>query len=332
MAAIIAGAITGASTPVVIRALEAREVIDRPTERSSHVRPTVRGGGIAPAAGATVGAGIALTADVDLLAVIVLGALVLAILGLRDDLGSLSAGVRLAVQAGVAAAICVPLVNDMADGAALALLAAGGWLWLVAYVNAFNFMDGINGIAAAQVTVAGTAWALVGWWQDIPLVSAASLVIAAAALAFAPFNFPNARVFLGDVGSYFFGAWIGATALVGLSHGLTLEMAAAPLAIYVADTGSTLARRVWRRESLTSPHRDHVYQRLVINGWSHTRTTLVVAGAMICSAAFGALSQTGDATARAIGAGGIAATIATYLAAPHLQRSQTPPTPDRISP
>src|SRR5690606_15026464 len=105
----------------------------------------------------------------------------------------------------VAAVGAFPLVDGLQPGAAGVALAGAAAVWIVAYVNAFNFMDGINGISVAQAAVAGTAWALVGWWQDLPLVTAAGSIVAAAAVAFAPFNFPRARVFLGDAGSYFLG-------------------------------------------------------------------------------------------------------------------------------
>src|SRR5207244_9022591 len=83
----------------------------------------------------------------------------------------------------------------------------GVLIWVVAYTNAFNFMDGINGISAAQVIVAGGYFGIVGTQRHVPLLAAGGFVAAGAAAAFLPFNFPKATVFLGDVGSYFLGAW-----------------------------------------------------------------------------------------------------------------------------
>src|SRR5207248_1189863 len=83
------------------------------------------------------------------------------------------------------------------------LFSAGVALWLVAYVNAFNFMDGIDGISVAQAAVAGAALYLVGRGEHVPALATAAAILAGAALGFAPLNVPRARLFLGDVGSYF---------------------------------------------------------------------------------------------------------------------------------
>src|SRR2546428_12499807 len=88
--------------------------------------------------------------------------------------------------------------------------------------------------------------------------------------SFLPFNFPRARMFLGDVGSYFFGAWLAVLAVVGLRQGLTIEAAFAPLAVYVADTGSTLARRLPRHQARYRPHRDHTHHAPTARGVSPT--------------------------------------------------------------
>lgn len=316
-AAAVAALVTAGLCPPVIRALERRSVVDHPGARSSHSVPTPRGGGIAPALGASIGAVVAVSSTDGLLLVVAAAALALGILGLRDDLGSLPAGLRLAVQIAIAAVVCLPLVDGLGSGLAAAALGIGAAIWLVAYVNAFNFMDGINGISAAQTTVAGTAWALVGWWQELPLVTAMGAIIAAAGAAFAPFNVPQAKVFLGDVGSYFFGGWLAAAAVAGWSHGLTAEMAVAPLLLYVADTGVTLIRRARRGESLTSPHREHTYQRLVQQGWSHARTSVAVGLLVSVCALGGALTMVGGA-ARPAGWALAALPTLAYLLSPRL--------------
>lgn len=319
--AVVAGLVTALSNPFVVRALERRAVFDQPGARSSHSAPTLRGGGIAPALGALAGAATAVAATDRLLVVIAGTALAMGLLGLRDDLGSLPVRQRLLVQAVIAAAVGAPLVDGLASGLGAVVLVVGAAAWIVACVNAFNFMDGINGISAAQATVAGGAWALVGWWQDLPLVTATGAVVMAAAVAFAPFNFPTARVFLGDAGSYFLGGWLAAAAVAGLSHGLTLEMAVAPLTIYLADTGLTLMRRAARGESITTPHCEHVYQRLVQSGWSQTRTTLTIAGLMALCSAGGAMSMTGGAATRAAGGLLLVVTAGGYVLAPERLRS-----------
>jgi UDP-N-acetylmuramyl pentapeptide phosphotransferase/UDP-N-acetylglucosamine-1-phosphate transferase len=254
-----------------------------------------------------------------LIAVLVGGAL-FAVIGLVEDLRGVPALPRLAVQLVAAMAVLPWLLADL-DGppAWQVVFGAGVVLWLVSYVNAFNFMDGINGISVAQVVVAGIAWWAIGHWQDAEGLAGAALVVALAAIGFLPFNFPRARMFLGDVGSYFFGAWLAVLAVVGLRAGIAFEAMFAPLALYLADTGATLVRRARRRETWHEAHCDHAYQRLHHGlGWSHARTTAVVAAFMIACSALGAVSATSSVPARVVADLVIAALVAGYLASPQL--------------
>src|SRR5207248_843948 len=144
-----------------------------------------------------------------------------------------------------------------------ALFAVGVAVWLVAFVNAFNFMDGIDGVAVAQAFVAGMAWYAIGHHEHVRALEIAAAIVVGGALGFAPFNFPRARMFLGDVGSYSFGASLAILLVVGLRAGLPFEAVFAPVALCVADTGVTLVRRVRGGRRWDAPHREHVYQRLV---------------------------------------------------------------------
>jgi len=152
-------------------------------------------------------------------------------------------------------------------------------LLVIAFVNAFNFMDGINGISAMTAAVAGAWW----WWIGLTEGSSALGLLGAiqfgAALGFLPWNAPKARVFLGDVGSYGLGLLIvGMSALAWLG-GIDWLMAIAPLVIYYADTGWVLFKRCHGGRPLVEAHREHVYQRLVDDGWPH----MVAAG--LCASA-----------------------------------------------
>jgi UDP-N-acetylmuramyl pentapeptide phosphotransferase/UDP-N-acetylglucosamine-1-phosphate transferase len=198
-----------------------------------------------------------------------------------------------------------------------AAFSCGVLLWLVAYTNAFNFMDGINGISVAQVVVAGAAWWALGVHEHAHDLATAGAMVAAAGLAFAPFNAPTrARMFLGDVGSYFLGGWLAATAVIGLRSGIPPEAILAPLALYCADTSTTLIRRIRRGEAWTQPHREHRYQRLVQSGWSHQQTSLTVALAMAICAGLGALSITGSLALRVVGDALIGIILVGYLMKP----------------
>jgi UDP-GlcNAc:undecaprenyl-phosphate GlcNAc-1-phosphate transferase len=247
------------------------------------------------------------------------------VLGLADDLWGIPTRYRFILQLGIALGSAPLLANGSSWGwhTPLVLILSVGWL--VSYVNAFNFMDGINGISVAQVLVAGMAWFLIGNTRQLSFFSTGGLLVAAVAVGFAPFNFPNAHVFLGDAGSYFFGAWLGVLALVGLGMGLTPEAVLAPLCLYLSDTGTTLVRRILRREKWFTPHRGHVYQRLVAKGWSHTRTTTLVLILMSTCSVFGALTLSEANFTRAIADIGIAVVLGAYLFAPRILASYQAP-------
>lgn len=219
------------------------------------------------------------------LAVAVLG---FGLLGIVDDLWSVPARLRLTVQ-GLLALATLPWLWDGLSGAAMwqVVFSLGVWVWLVAYVNAFNFMDGINGIAATQAIVAGAAWWYVGNECAAPSLALGGALLAGASLGFLPYNFPRARMFLGDVGSYALGAWIAVLVVVALRAGVSPVAALAPVSIALADTATTMIRRARHGERVLDAHRAHAYQRLVANGWSHMTTTAFVGVMVLCCSAIG---------------------------------------------
>lgn len=244
-------------------------VIDVPNERSSHSRPIPRGAGIGIAAAVTVGAALA-TPDRQLLLVVV-GACLLAALGFRDDHSSLSIRSRIVTQILVSSAIAYVLLSDTNMSVAQLLPALGlASVWMVGYVNAFNFMDGINGISAAQAIVAGSGFAFLGAVRDVDALTAGGLVLTVAFVAFLPFNVPVPRIFLGDSGSYFTGFWIAGLVVIAVRAGVAPEVAIAPCLLAVLDTSTTLLKRVLDGLPIGVPHRDHAYQRLAQRWGSHT--------------------------------------------------------------
>ncbi|MEE6274664.1 hypothetical protein V2J56_15060 [Georgenia sp. MJ206] len=186
---------------------------------------------------------------------VVTAALILALVGLLDDWLTISAAPRLAAQVLTGAMLGLDL-----GGVPLALLGA---VLMPVVVNIVNFMDGINGITALTLTVwAGTA-IYAGLANDVPAVAFTGALTLGSALGFLPWNAPRARMFLGDVGSYLFGALAAGGVLVGVTNEVPIVLLTAPLVLYVADTGITLARRALRGAPLMEAHREHVYQRLV---------------------------------------------------------------------
>jgi UDP-N-acetylmuramyl pentapeptide phosphotransferase/UDP-N-acetylglucosamine-1-phosphate transferase len=213
--------------------------------------------------------------------------LILAAISFVDDLRSLPASIRFGCHGLAAIATLAALgwpeleLGLSAEGLVhlprfLGLLLS--FLWIAGYTNAFNFMDGINGLAGGQAVVTGVGMALLAVFSGAEPSSTPvllTLVEAGASLGFLPYNFPQARMFMGDVGSAPLGFILSALVLwLAATAGWWLLMPLALLhANFVLDTGITLARRVLRGECWHAAHREHFYQRLIRSGRSHRFVT-----------------------------------------------------------
>ncbi|MEU8254558.1 hypothetical protein AB0C06_09910 [Micromonospora inaquosa] len=297
--------------PLILRLLKAAAVLDIPSERSSHSTPIPRGGGV----GVAAAAGLALLLNEHARSIAV-PLLFFAAIGLLEDLRGVPVRSRLLLQllAGLGTALVLVPGGQAWHVHALLVLALAAWL--TSYVNAFNFMDGINGISAVHAILGGVVYAVLGVLTDLPLLTAAGSLIAAASLTFVPWNAWVAKVFLGDVGSYALGGALSTIAAYAIVRGTPPEAAVAPLALYLADTGWTLLRRIRKGEAWYRPHRNHAYQRLTDGGWSHQRVTATtavvgaaVAGCLVAASFSGPVARVAlDAAAVGI--------LAAYLAAP----------------
>jgi UDP-GlcNAc:undecaprenyl-phosphate/decaprenyl-phosphate GlcNAc-1-phosphate transferase len=302
-----------ALTPLAIRSLTRHGVMDRPSARSSHSQATVRGAGLVT--GPILAAALVLGWD-RLTISLALIALLATMLGALEDVRGISVGARLAGQLVIGA---VFLVGSWGVGSALAWPAAVvALLFVVGYTNAFNFMDGINGISVAGAVAAGLAYIALAQVSDAPDLGLPGAALAATAVCFLPFNFPSARIFLGDSGSYSFGAVIACAAVAGWRAGVRADAIVAPLVIYLADTGTVVARRLWRREPVAAPHRTHAYQRLVQLGASHAQSTAVVLACTIVTSVLGLATARAGMAARAALDIAIIAVAVLYLALPTL--------------
>ncbi len=154
-----------------------------------------------------------------------------------------------------------------------------GALLVVAYVNAFNFMDGVNGISGLNAVVAGAYLATLMTLEGQDTLAVVAAVVAGAAAGFLPWNVPRAKVFLGDAGSYGLGSAIAVLVVLGIAAGVDWLFGLAAVAVYAIDTGATLLRRAVAREPLFRAHRQHVYQQLTTNGWGHLGAAAAAAGA-----------------------------------------------------
>jgi Fuc2NAc and GlcNAc transferase len=248
--------------------------IDRPNERSSHQIPTPRGGGIALVLAVVAGI-LTLPGELPLAVRPALyAALPIALLGLIDDRYGLPAHLRLACHLAAAAACVLALSAPVEPSLPRYLLLPIAALAIAWGTNLFNFMDGIDGIAAAEALFISTV-AAVMLASEAPPIATALGVIAATCAAFLIWNWAPARIFMGDVGSSFFGFLLAAIAALTVLQGLiALPVWLILWGTFIADTGVTLVRRVLRRERWWSAHRSHAYQRLSRRLGSHAQSTL----------------------------------------------------------
>lgn len=267
--------VAAAGTALVLAYARRARLLDAPGRRRSHAAPTPRGGGAGPllawlaalAVVATLGLAPGTVASWALAA----GTLAVALVGLLDDHRPLPAWPRLLIHALAAAVLLLSVIGVPAGGR--------GWLaWalllpsLVAVLNFWNFMDGIDGIAGMQTLFVATALALSALLAGDTALALASGLLAAAAAGFLPFNFPRARIFLGDVGSGGLGFAVAGLLLLGWARGvLPAGLALLLPSAFLIDAGLTLLSRMLRKRRWYTAHREHLYQWLVRRGRSHAR-------------------------------------------------------------
>lgn len=270
---------------------ERHQVLDIPNERSSHSRPTPIGGGLAIAVVTLVGGWLFYVLSNQAISwsaflAYTIGAVLIAVVSWLDDLKSLSSRVRFATHGlgavlavlgfGYWHTVSVPLLGQLYLGW-LGLPIT--FLWIVGLTNAYNFMDGIDGIAGGQAVVAGLGWAALGWLSDQPLVGVLGLLLAASCLGFLGHNWPPARIFMGDVGSAFLGYTFAVLPIMAAQSDSHLALIGVLLVWpFVFDTAFTFLRRLCNGENVFAAHRSHLYQRLVIAGRTHRFVTLLYVG------------------------------------------------------
>jgi Fuc2NAc and GlcNAc transferase len=272
----------------LVRRYALRRLIDVPNDRSSHSRPTPRGGGLALSAAHLAGlvvAGALGMAPPGLVAALAGGGLGVATIGFLDDHRHVSPLLRLAchfLAFGWAIAWLggLPPVDfgfgpvDLARAGTVLTLLYFAW-----FLNLFNFMDGIDGLAGMEaLTMSSTAALLVGFGGAGPGDALPLLLLAVAAAGFLAWNWPPARIFMGDVGSGYLGFALGTLALWTVVEGwLTPWVWLILGGTFLADATVTLVVRARAKASLAEAHRSHAYQRLSRRWRGHRPVTLAFA-------------------------------------------------------
>ena len=272
---------------LIRRYAEHRRIIDHPNERSSHSIPTLRGGGLAIVILVTVtGLWFMREAQLSHVLVYLTCGLVIAWLGWRDDVHSLSPRVRFVVQGLVAAvsiyglgyakSVTIPLFGELQLGVFGIIIT---FLWIVGLTNAYNFMDGIDGIAGGVAFAGGLGWMALAVQANNPFAFWIALAIAASSLGFLGHNWSPAKIFMGDVASTFLGYTFAVLPLISATKGGDALMLGTLLMwTFIMDAGVTFIRRAIKGENILAAHRTHLYQRLVIGGYSHAAVSTLYIG------------------------------------------------------
>lgn len=284
----VAGGATWILTGAVRRYAFTKSMLDVPNYRSSHSMPTPRGGGLAIAV-TTLG-GIAILgamAGIPSSVAVALsgGGLAVAVTGWIDDRVGVTAGVRGLVHLGAAGWAVYWLGGlqtlqigwmEVPLGFAGSFLAVVGIIWAI---NSYNFMDGIDGLAAVEGVTVGLFGGLLLLSGGEAGLATVAFVAAAASGGFLPWNWAPAKIFMGDAGSGLLGFLLGTLALASEKAGAVPVLVwVLLLAVFVFDSTVTLARRIRRGERWLEAHKSHAYQRAVQAGRSHASVTVAVIG------------------------------------------------------
>ena len=249
---------------------------DHPGERSLHETPVPRSGGIAIWLAVCAG----LVGDAPLWMdlfdpCLFLGAFLLFVVAIWDDIRSLTPGVRLFVQ-------FVSAVLAVAGGGVILQFQGVAVLWFFISIlvflwgiNLYNFMDGMDGFAGGMAVFGFGGLSLLGYWHEDMVFAGICAVIVAANAGFLVFNFPPARLFMGDSGSTILGFAMVSLGILGYRRDIYPVWV--PLILFSpfwVDASVTLVKRAWRKEKLWEAHRQHYYQRWVLTGFSHKTVVL----------------------------------------------------------
>lgn len=263
-----------------------KNIIDNPNERSSHSIPTPRGGGVAVVISYL--SGLLLLIYLGVLSqhiglTLIVASFIIALLGFLDDHGHINSMLRLAIHFIVAIGVVVSLggfsevkiFNDFSLGFSANIIAV---LFLVWLLNLYNFMDGINGIASVEAITTMMSMAVIYFIFNLQLNIEILWLLTACVFGFLLWNFPKAKIFMGDACSGFLGLTLGILALIALKENLVLFCAwIICLGVFIVDATFTLIRRVLSGYKIYDAHRSHAYQILSRKFSSHTPVTIAVA-------------------------------------------------------
>jgi Fuc2NAc and GlcNAc transferase len=307
--AVAALAMSLVATAIMRAYARRRGLVDVPNDRSSHVTPTPRGGGLAMVTALALAVLLhgRLSDDALMYALAIVG-----VIGFLDDARGMPAWLKMAAivyaATNVARVAVVTIAYDVPFAGAVDL-GIFAWAltvaWVASYANAFNFMDGIDGIASLTAALSAAAFAIAGADRGDPMLAGWAAAACGASLGFLPWNFPKARIFMGDAGSLPLGvllAWCAVRA--NASRALPFPASMLLLGPFLFDVTFTLVRRAREGKKIGEPHKEHLYQRLSRVWGSHAKVSLLYAGFSVVTGtlalAYASMSDTGKLLSLAV--------------------------------
>lgn len=263
-----------------------RQLLDVPNERSSHEIPTPRGGGVSIVFVFIIGLSILRYRNLvgfDEYLAFAVGGVVAAAIGFGDDHWNVPAGWRLIAHF-IAAGWALFWIGGFPafSGGLSVWVVSANLFWLVGlvwFLNSYNFMDGIDGIAGAEAIFITSAAGIMSLWSGAVTDAEIALLLMAAVGGFLFWNLPPAHIFMGDVGSGFLGLVLGVLAMVSVKHGhLTVCVWMILFGVFIVDAVITIIRRMKRGACWYKAHRTHAYQHAARFFGGHGRVTGAVTG------------------------------------------------------
>ena len=274
---------------------------DMPSSRGLHQRVVPRGGGLAIFAVVALFAALGHLQgirDAEFTLITVASLTGVAAMGFLDDRFNLSVSGRFLTGLVLTALLAAGSLGDQPvlifgqeynlSFGVLVVFATLAIFWLM---NLFNFMDGADGVAGVQSLVASAVLAFWFAYDGHEFLALVNSALAGACLGFLWFNWSPARVFMGDVGSLALGAWFGVMSLIGVTRfGFPLEALLTLLGVFVFDATLTLSRRLFQGKRITQAHREHLYQKLILAGFSHGKVSVLVGVMALVAASLATLT------------------------------------------
>lgn len=298
---IVAASVSFFLTPRLIRFCRNRQILDKPSARRKHTKPTPRLGGVAVFLGFLFAIIISLPflnqslsqypSYVFMLMGIVIASGLCFIMGLFDDLYDLKPSVKFALQVAIALSLVffgvqIGFITKPGDG----MIFLPMWIsivitvfWVVAVMNAINLSDGLDGLAGGISLIAGIVFLAIALMRSDPIKAEIPAFLSAAMIGaiigFLPYNFPKARIFLGDSGSQLLGFLLAAISIVGAFKGPALIAIAIPiivLGIPLLDTSLAILRRSVNGKKIYEADDEHIHHTLVKKGLKPYQAVLIL--------------------------------------------------------